>query len=515
MPSLVVEPGVPYFQLAGRLRALDFTWVRETQTPPTISGEPEAVLWEHEASETRVMYTFNPVVSLRVLDFSGPEAPHQRARVASFLPHLTVDHVADFIREERIEVCLLGLFAAHELGLSMLLPVVHQRTNDADKLIADVAAEVENALAVLPLEHAREVVAKLSLGASPEPFVMLGDAPLRRQLLRQVATLDAASRPGLEWLLRSGLRDADAEVRASALLLCARRGLTSERNTIRTLDFTTPTDLGFDVATLDQLRRLQRVALELLDGRSVASLDERDVHVANCILGHEDGQFDAAFLLAFSLTTPLVLAGPESLPAHIERTNTGYALARSKLELSYVAPVPCWLGEPEAGARGANPLRRIVPQSSFFILRHALTPGTLQAVFTRVGEPDLAKRWLDAAHPELRDATTLAVTMSDALAIAEVLSRIEGAPVDLPGPDQWEMAARGPDARRYPWGNLRESNPQSRPSVWSAVGMTGGLAEWAKSKHGEPTACGGAALTCHARRLAAATELLSLRPITL
>jgi len=444
---------------------------------------------------------------LRVLNFEGPAASSQRTQVAAFVPHLTVDEIADLIREPAATQCLLGLFAARELRLAILLPLVHQRTDDTDELIAQIANEVETALLDAPLQHAQQVASNLRVERDA-PFALLGDAQLRRQLLRQTPSLDAASRPGVEWLLRSGLHDADPEVRATAMLLCARLALDSERETIRRLSFTTREQEGFSPIALEHLRHLQEVVSTLLVDRPQAFA--RDPHAVRCLEGKSDGVFDALFVLVHTLTTPLSLAGAPTLPAHVVRTATGYALARTKLALCYVAPVPCWLGAPDGGVH--SPLRRTVPQAGFFIFETALKTSALLAAFARAGERDLASSWQPTSHSE--PDGDLALSHSDALILTAALSRVEGAPIVLPGPDQWELAARGSDARRYPWGNLLEPNPQRRLSPWAVAGMTGGQAEWTQSTDGAPIACGGPTWTCFERRGATPTERLALRPVT-
>jgi formylglycine-generating enzyme required for sulfatase activity len=62
-----------------------------------------------------------------------------------------------------------------------------------------------------------------------------------------------------------------------------------------------------------------------------------------------------------------------------------------------------------------------------------------------------------AAHPLLADHPATGVTRADAEAFCAWASEELGRPVRLPAGDEWEAAARGRDGRRWPWGDVFES----------------------------------------------------------
>jgi formylglycine-generating enzyme required for sulfatase activity len=76
--------------------------------------------------------------------------------------------------------------------------------------------------------------------------------------------------------------------------------------------------------------------------------------------------------------------------------------------------------------------------------------------------------WEGEAYPEgLGDHPVIAVSWHDARAFCDWLREKTGRPYRLPTEAQWEKAARGEDARAYPWGN--EFNPANCNSLEGEV----------------------------------------------
>ncbi len=102
---------------------------------------------------------------------------------------------------------------------------------------------------------------------------------------------------------------------------------------------------------------------------------------------------------------------------------------------------------------------------------------------------DRCRHWLGGAGVpvrRLRPAAAYAVAvrpipevgaheLADALRRA---SRAAGVALRLPTPDELEMAVRGPDGRRYPWGNGRDEGWRRAPSPWELAGPWD-VATWA------------------------------------
>jgi hypothetical protein len=169
------------------------------------------------------------------------------------------------------------------------------------------------------------------------------------------------------------------------------------------------------------------------------------------------GQLDRlpAGMAAFvsSLTSPLPVAAPPP-PAHgVSLTSAGPVLSDGRL-LAWVPPVAHWLGDDELRTPLANPARRLAPPGGFYI----------------------------DAEPRGR------ATFVEALHEAETVARRIGRQAILPPPDLWEMAARGPDGRRFPWGANGTERARVDLSPWGTAGMTTGTGEWLAERFSDGSA---------------------------
>src|SRR5262245_51481874 len=82
-------------------------------TAAVLPGEPELLSWRREDG-TRAVYTFQPVVGLRVLSVHGPNRAELTAELAE-LPALRADDVLALLADPQPESILCGILAAEEL----------------------------------------------------------------------------------------------------------------------------------------------------------------------------------------------------------------------------------------------------------------------------------------------------------------------------------------------------------------------------------------------------------------
>jgi formylglycine-generating enzyme required for sulfatase activity len=107
------------------------------------------------------------------------------------------------------------------------------------------------------------------------------------------------------------------------------------------------------------------------------------------------------------------------------------------------------------------------------------------------------RRWKGDQYPEgMGDHPVVYVTWHDAVAYCKWLSEKTGKPYRLPSEAEWERAARGTDAREFPWGNewdakkcnSKEGGPGTTTPVgqysphgdspYGVVDMAGNVWEW-------------------------------------
>jgi hypothetical protein len=298
-------------------------------------------------------------------------------------------------------------------------------------------------------------------------FLLVGSTHNRLQVLRWLAHDRQGSNADIEAVLRTALADPDWEVRVTALVVAARlRAAPLLQDVARTV---LPADMADGVNGDEQrmLRTILLCAVELLQGGPVPPASDAPPHtrermhghLLRCLAGAPVGHHDQAFLLLASLFAPLPddAPAPVVLPPGIVATDDGYMLAANGMALCWVPPVPHWLGAALPRMPCANPIRSQTGPGFFM----ACTPAA------RVG--------YDAA-----------------LSSCSALGAETGLTIRLPSADEWEMAARGPDGRRFPWGNNARAEACLGPSPWGVVNAVGVVPQWTSSvQDGAILVCGG------------------------
>lgn len=301
------------------------------------------------------------------------------------------------------------------------------------------------------------------------------DPPYFRQTLRWLMHDYTTASSAVVETLECALQADDWEVRATALLAVGRLRVVELGNAIRRVQAHPETGRGLERRDLDLLKALPKVVATLLAEEPIPDLlplplaDRRAmrVHIWRCAAGLAVEQHDWVFLLLYALTTPLpLIAPPQKLPPAVEQTEAGdYRLARSHLPLAWVPPIPHWLGTEAPPSPIPNPIRRETPPEGFFISTNLLAGGSM-------------------------------VRFDEALDECERLGQYEGIPLRLPHADEWEMAARGADGRRYHTGNSLEADMDVRPSPYGLLDLLS--TQWELLGEGA-IACGNYARRCAMR----------------
>ena len=462
--TLVIQPNTTFARIDTTLSK--HGWKRAPDTsvaPPIIPGEPEFASWSKE--EDRISYTFNPVARLRVLAFYGDVAGSRRSQVRDVVPTLELDELEELLRSSEPRELLLGILAAGVLKVVTVLGILDTLRNHHERAVAQAATKTYEDL----LQYAvTEGTAQLQREKQQHPersvlFSRLGDTHFRRQTVRWLIRDRRESNEHIDGLLRSALDDEDWEVRASAMLAAVRLRATAVGADVKRMELPRTSREGPDEADRSILKALHSLAIDRLAGNPLNTPEtsperaELRRHIARCMLGQPVDQHDRVFLLVQALTEPLDIEDEPPKMNYIEERDGSYWLKKSGIEVCWVAPLQHWLGTDDPDLVAENSVRRVAPARGFFI---ACAP--LSASETLVKAEELCRS----------------------------LARLEDAQIELPNADEWEMAVRGTDARRYPWGNGFASDSSVLLSPWG-LRQPVSLAQWTKPSGDRTTICGG------------------------
>jgi hypothetical protein len=509
--TLIAAPQLSFGELRAQLTEIGWELESASETP-IIAGEPELAVFIHQPDQTSIHYTFNPVVKLRVLQFRGPNAGQEYLRVAGAIPLLNVTDLRALLSAAEIKDVLLGLFAAEELAEIGVIDQVANLCNHADTRIARTAVRVRDSLLASALGQAADQLAA-EQSRHPERLAWFEHLPqpeLRKQVLRWIMHDCTASDESIDQTLRSALLDSDPEVRVTAVIAAARLGAKNLGLALRAAVIPTSTSEGADPRDrffYERIRQttLRYLALEAAGQSETNNPDKRapdkQEQFRRAVHGELEVRDDPTLLL-HALTTPLQLVEPPLwLPEGIELRAGLHFLKRSGLALRWVAPIPHWLGEnasPPLSSR--NPIRQAQPKNGFFIAEMSVT-SAMAFWSSEPTEPP--------PDPDRKDASAFLCAYGVATHLCEVFSDLEATSLHLPSADQWEMAMRGPDGRRYPWGNCLQPDGQLLASPWGIKKGPENIFEWTSDADaaGMRVTCGGKlAAPCAARFTTSAAD---------
>jgi hypothetical protein len=474
----ILDPAYSFLQLQQTLTPIGWQQQADpTAPPPSLPNEPDMAVWVHSSTGDRLIYTFQPAMHLRVLRMEGNHAAQHQAELVKQLPILTIQDAERLMQSLAVESILLGIAIAEVSDSIDLLDVVAALTEHPDSLIAQEASRV--------FQHLLSQATNLSLGLLAEwktqhpnrsvLFRLLGSVQERRQVLRWLMHDRANSNPAIDATLRTALEDPDWEVRVTAMLAAARLNAVAVRRWVHQVKLPDSTKEGLDATDRRILLTVRQAALALLDGQSPPPQTDAPLttkaamrdHILRCIAGLLVTWHDRVFLLIHALTQPLPAEVPTPiLTTRIQVQEHDYTLTHTNLPLVWVPPIPHWLGD-ERATDTSQAIRSVSPTRGFFMSQTLISLDYQRNQSVRCN-------WEEAQQHCLN------------------LSQQTSLNIRLPTADEWEMAVRGPDGRRFPWGNGLEKDWRNTVSPWGMLDSIGVLEQWtiARSDPDRAIVCG-------------------------
>jgi len=145
-----------------------------------------------------------------------------------------------------------------------------------------------------------------------------------------------------------------------------------------------------------------------------------------------------------------VFASPVSLPS--DRTRPVESPVRG------VPPLDACVAVPPGAYRLGDAGERVVALRGVLIGRWPVASAHMRRFVEATGRPVGVALRRRLAAEQLADHPVTEVTFADAVAFCGWASHELGRPVRLPTGDQWEAAARSPDGRIWPWGDVFEAD---------------------------------------------------------
>ncbi len=334
------------------------------------------------------------------------------------LPAFTAASALDLARSPGAgaEDVLLGVTALGLLGDLDALPYLERLVARDDPDLAAAASLATRRVGYAAMvAGAARVAERRDRAPARDPVLgLLRPVSVRRQVLRRFLAEPPADRARLLEVVRAGLADPDWEVAWSALLGAHDHRLHE-----------TLADLRRCVSAPDRAVRLVLDAVRDVAGHRLAGTRSTlpGAERAEALLDDPTGLPDEDGLLVIALREPV----PD-----VDDASPGPSRGFTR-----VPSEPHWVGRDDTG------IRRVRPPTAYAVATHAI--------------PDVPR-------------TSVAATLRD-------LAHDHGRVVRLPTSDELEMATRGPDGRRFPWGNAREPGWRRAASAWGLVGPLRTL-EW-------------------------------------
>ena len=328
----VLPPELTFSELSRLLAAQGWSRVASPgQRPPLRPGEPEQARFTR--GDARLIYSFNPVIDLRVLDGPADAAPESIGAAT----------VTDWLDSHDPRVLARGCLAAAELALTELRDRVAATARRLPEALQPMGQAALRRLDPLP-------------GNRPAGIFDALPVPLRLQMLRHMLAADPAGAAAVI----PGCWSSGPELAATAMIAAARLGLSDQYLAVKRADLA---PLARDRTDREVFTALKKACLATLEGQRPTPEKNAKNRFWRMVL-EPTGPHDDTGLILHALTVPLPDAPQTDPPPD------GFAC---------VAQVPHWLGH----ARGdglPNPLRHWTPEAPLRMQIEASQPVSLGAI---------------------------------------------------------------------------------------------------------------------------------------
>lgn len=176
--SLILQPNFSFQKLDAVVSRLGWqeTDALSMQSAPLQQGEPEFASWTWQGQKPILIYSFNPIANLRVLDVASLP-PALRGQLAQQLTLLNDHDINDLLFAEQARERLLALWAMQETERVDLIPQAHRLSHDPDHTVAELGQRVEERLQQAVESRESLAMSLVQLAQVAESVVRMLDNP--------------------------------------------------------------------------------------------------------------------------------------------------------------------------------------------------------------------------------------------------------------------------------------------------------------------------------------------------
>lgn len=184
--SILVQPDFSFQQIASTLEKLGWQWTGDDDeefASSLVRDEPEFSSWTWQGQKPILIYSFNPIAKLRVLDVATLP-PALRGQLAQHLPLLQDNDIEDYLFDPEPRNRMLGLWAMQETERVDLCPQAHRLAFDAHPQVSELSRQVETRLE--KMQEAREslMITLVQLAQVAEPVIRELNNPITTAALK-------------------------------------------------------------------------------------------------------------------------------------------------------------------------------------------------------------------------------------------------------------------------------------------------------------------------------------------